>query len=114
VATEQPRVEWTRTFEGAAAMNVERLVWIPNDAVAVLGRGKRAPGRRRPRRPARRHARRRRSRHGAPREPDDFHNEPVAIAVDVAGTAAVLGWQHWHGDGRNDEDVMRLRFTSRP
>jgi hypothetical protein len=27
------------------------------------------------------------------------------------GSVHVLGWQYWSGDGWNDENVMRLRFS---
>lgn len=115
-AAEVPRVVWTRTFEGDAAMSVEQLVWLPNGAVGVLGRGKRklegndyrADTRLRAVTPA--GVDLGMARHGSPGE---FHNEPLTLAVDPSGVAYVLGWQYWHGDGWNDENVMRLRFTTR-
>lgn len=106
------QVSWTKTFSGDAAMNVERLVWFPNGAIGVLGRGKRKLGN-----DWRGETRVRavsptggdfgQARFGSP---GDFHNEPIASALGPEAILHVLGWQYWHGDGWNDEDVLRLRF----
>ncbi len=111
---DQPRVLWTKDFTGDAAMSVEQLVWVPNGALAVLGRGKRVLQGYDYRYDTRLRA-------VMPDGADlglarfastgNFHNEPTAIAVSPAGTVHVLGWQYWSGDGWNDEDVMRLRFS---
>jgi hypothetical protein len=111
---DQPRVVWTKDFTGDAAMSVEELVWVPNGALGVLGRGKRMLQGYDYRYDTRLRA-------FMPDGVDlgmarfgsvgDFHNEPTAIAVSPAGIAYVLGWQYWSGDGWNDEDVMRLRFS---
>lgn len=111
---ELPQVVWTKTFDGDAAMNVERLVWFPNGAVGVLGRGKRKLAGYDYRSDTRLRA-------VTPAgddlgvatygSPGDFHNEPEAVAVSPSGLAYVLGWQYWSGDGWNDENVMRLRFS---
>lgn len=111
---DQTRVLWTKDFTGDAAMNVEQLVWVPNGALAVLGRGKRMLQGTDYRYDTRLRA-------VMPDGVDlgtarfvsvgDFHNEPTAIAVSPTGIAHVLGWQYWSGDGWNDENVMRLRIS---
>lgn len=112
-----PVVSWTKTFGGDAAMSVERLLWVPNGAVGVLGRGKRelaghdyrADTRLRALTPA-----------GVDlgmakfASAGDFNNEPSAAAIGPGAAVHVLGWQYWSGDGWNDENVMRLRFALRP
>lgn len=113
---DQPRVMWTKEFTGDAAMSVDELVWIPNGALAVLGSGKRMLQGYDYRSDTRLRA-------VMPDGVDlgmarfgstgDFHNEPTAIAVSPTGIAHVLGWQYWSGDGWNDENVMRLRFSVR-
>ncbi len=118
VVTEVPRVLWTKTFEAEAAMSVQMLRWFPQGALGVFGEGKRkldANGND--------YRSSTRMRALLPDGSDlggagfestgEFHNELDAVAIDAGGTAFVLGWQWWNGDGWNDEDVMRLRFTAR-
>ncbi len=111
--SEPPKVEWTKTFTGDAAMNVERLVWFPQGGVGVLGRGKRVVD-------ASSHAYRQDTRlrlvrasgvdEGMVRSKGtgNFHHEPTTIAVSKSGLAFVLGWRWWNEDGWNDENVLRL------
>lgn len=107
------QVSWTKSFTADKAMNVERLMWIGNGAIGVLGRGKRKLGTNDYRADTRLRA-------IGPDgvdfgaavfgSPGNFNNEPVAAGIGRGAMIHVLGWQYYSGDGWNDENVMRLRF----
>ncbi|MDC0675510.1 hypothetical protein [Nannocystis radixulma] len=108
----EPQVSWTRNFTGDKAMNVERLVWFPNGAIGVLGRGKRMIGNDYRSETRVRSVSMTGTDFGQAKysSPGDFNNEPVASGIGREAILHVLGWQYWSGDGWNDENVMRLRF----
>jgi len=111
------RVAWQNTFHSERGMSVEKLVWFPHGALGVFGRGHHT---------IKPNTYRADTRLVALKpngddlgmidftSPGNFDNEPQAYAVDARGIAHVLGWQYYSGDGWNDENVMRLRFTLSP
>jgi len=111
------RVAWQKTFHGERAMSVEKLLWFPHGALGVFGRGHHTIQANTYRHDTRLVALEPNGDDLGRTDytsPGNFNNEAHAFAVDPRGVAHVLGWQYWSGDGWNDENVMRLRFTLGP